>query len=76
MECQLSFHYHLDSEENWNRMKKSAAENDVVASTSKGTKNPKISKVAKSTVALKNTKAPPKRGSKQTGARSSKKSDR
>ena len=76
MECQLSFYHHLNITENWNRMRKSAAKNDVAASTSKGTKNPKISKVAKSTVALKSTKAPPKRGSKQTGAKSSTKSDR
>ena len=37
-------------------MRKSAVKNDVAASTSKGTKNTKIPKVAKSPVVLKSTK--------------------
>ena len=77
MECQLSFYHHLNSSENWNRMRKYAVKNDVVASTSKGTKNTTIPKVAKSPVVLKSTKASSKGSSiKKTGARSSKKTDR
>ena len=76
MECQLSFNHHLNSSENWNRMRKYAVKNDMAASTSKGTKNTTIPKVAKSPV-LKSTKAPSKGSSiKKTGARSNKKTDR
>ena len=76
MERQSLFHHHLNSSENWNRMRKYAVKNDVAASTSKGTKNTTIPKVAKSPV-LKSTKAPSKGSSiKKIGAKSSKKTDR
>ena len=77
MECQLSFYHHLNSSENWNRLRKYVVKNDVAASTSKGTKNTTIPKVAKSPVVLKSTKASSKGSSiKKTGARWRKKTDR